>query len=318
MGDNKVITKDEIELLSRELFNKCIEVAIGEKIDEEKYYPEMNKEERYIETFSQLPNSDRIESSALIMSINPSSSDLDGKNNATNKSPAPCYLHYIPDELKNIDKLGPYKNIINSWNSGSKGKRLCYPGYFGRIYKLFEETSYYPLFASKFYNDSWIDDVKSNISHSDLLQSEDNEAIEFMESDAIRKFIVIIDLLPLKETDSKKVGVVLKNEVVKGMVVNLLKLKIQYLQPKLSLLLFKSIEKDLLQIVEDIFQNCDLINLDLDEIDKVKIDENSKFYLKSGFIRYMSRDNWNKIKEKVNYVLGKDFNELKQKWDYIE
>ena len=88
--------KSEIIEAGKNLHSKCISVGIEKGI-----FPnnisDKEIDNRYVDTFDIIP--ENISSSALVISINPSSSDLD-----KNQDPSPCYLHFIPNEIKSLRK----------------------------------------------------------------------------------------------------------------------------------------------------------------------------------------------------------------------
>lgn len=286
--------KAEIINKSRQLHYRCIEVGIQKGI-----FPndlsEKEIEDRYVDVFDIMP--ENISSSVLVISINPSSSDLD-----KNQEPSPCYLHCIPEEIKThrID----LKPILNTWNGGKFGKKLCYPGYFSRIYKLFQNTDYYPLFVNKDYNDNWVDILRNSNTYNNLLSKEDLVALRTIENKNLTKNIIISDLIPLKETDSSKVLMIMSDPVVKDLTLELLKLKMQLLKPEFALILFKGIQKELMANIQSLFSD---VGFD---------DSNS---VKSGFIRYMPESNLIEIRNKINKKLGFRFPDenLSEKWNYL-
>lgn len=286
--------KTEIINKSKQLHYRCIEVGIQKGI-----FPndlsEKEIEDRYVDVFDIMP--ENISSSVLVISINPSSSDLE-----KNQEPSPCYLHSIPEEIKThrID----LKPILDTWNGGKFGKKLCYPGYFSRIYKLFQNTDYYPLFVNKDYNDNWVDILRNSNTYNNLLSKEDLVALRTIENKNLTKNIIISDLIPLKETDSSKVIMIMSDPVVKNLTLELLKLKMQLLKPEFALILFKGIQKELMANIQSLFSD---VGFD---------DSNS---VKSGFIRYMPESNLIEIRNKINKKLGFCFPDenLSEKWNYL-
>jgi len=283
--------KTEIINKSKELHKRCIEVGIQKGI-----FPhdlsEKKIKDRYVDVFEVMP--ENISSSVLVISINPSSSDLDN-----NQEPSPCYLHYIPDEIKahRID----LKPILNTWNGGKLGKNLCNPGYFGRIYKIFQNTDYYPLLVNKEFNDNWLNVFRD----SDLLSEEDLVALRSLENRNLTKSIIISDLIPLKETDSSKVNLIMSDPTVRHLTIELLEKKIEFLNPKFALILFKGVQKELMVNIQTLFS---------------EVGFNDSNSLKSGFIRYMPESKLIEIRNKINNVLGLRFPEenLSDKWSYLK
>jgi hypothetical protein len=286
--------KSKIKETGRKLHYKCISVGIEKGIFP-KNICEKEIEDRYVDVFDIIP--ENISSSVLVISINPSSADLD-----SNQEPAPCHLHFIPEEIKAIRK--DLKPILNSWNSGKNGKKLCYPGYFNRIYKLFQNTDFYPLFVDKQYNENWIKLLNDSDVYNTLITEEDQKAIKALENKDLSKKIVITDLIPLKETDSKKVNKIMEDAEVKCLTLELLSLKMELLNPQFSLILFKSIQKELMSNIDELFNKVDFDHSNL---------------LKSGFIRYMPESKWLNIKDTINSKLGTKFPDemLSDKWSYL-
>jgi hypothetical protein len=209
-----------------------------------------NKKEivdRYVDVFDVMP--ENISSSVLVISINPSSSDLDN-----NQEPSPCYLHFIPDEIKALRT--DLKPILNTWNGDKFGKKLCYPGYFRRIYKIFQNTDYYPLFVNKEYNDNWINALRNSTSYRHLLSEEDLIALRALENRCLTKSIIISDLIPLKETDSSKVNLIINDPEVRGLIIELLEKKIKFLKPDFALIIFKRLQKDLMGNIQSLFSEA--------------------------------------------------------------
>lgn len=290
--EQKVNKRKEIIKKSEELHKAIIKIGIKKGVFS-KNITEQEIQNRYVDIFDVLP--DNIASSVLVLSINPSSSDID-----KGETPSPCYLHYIPQEIKLL-RPDLAKDAIEKWNGGKKGKRFCYPGYFGRIYKLFEETDYYPLYVSSQFNENWIKIVESQSFDTDLLTPKDKEALKVLENDTKKKYIIITDLIPVKETDSKNILKIIDDENIKKLIIELLKLKIQFLNPKYTLLLFKGVQKDLLSLIDELFES-------------VGLNENNS--AKSGFIRYMKEEKLMELKNKMN--LGIQYSNLSDKWDYIK
>ena len=286
--------KKEINEKSKQLHKKCIEVGVEKGI----FKPNISDkeiEDRYVDIFDIIP--ENITSSALVLSINPSSSDLD-----KNEEPSPCYLHYIPNEIKLV--RNDFKSILNTWNGGKNGKKLCYPGYFNRIYKLFQNTDYYPLYVNKRFNDNWLKIIKNSKTYENLMTEEDLKVLKTIENNGLTKNIVISDLLPLKETDSSKVNVIMQEKEVRDLTLELLKLKLQLLNPSFVLILFKGIQKDLLNNIQSLF---------------TEVGFNDSNSVQSGFIRYMPENKLSLIKVKINNKLGVAFQDdnLLEKWSYL-
>lgn len=286
--------KSEIIEAGKKLHSKCISVGIEKGVFSNSI-SDKEIENRYVDIFDIIP--ENISSSALVISINPSSSDLD-----KNQEPSPCYLHYIPNEIKSLRK--DLKPILNSWNSGKYGKRLCYPGYFNRIYKLFQNTDFYPLYVDQEYNDSWIRTLRESNIYKNLITEEDQKVIRTLENKSLTKKIVITDLIPLKETDSTKVNMIMQDAEIMNLTLELLRLKMEFLKPEFSLILFKGIQKELMNNIEHLFNEVGFDN------------SNS---VKSGFIRYMPESVLLEIKYKINNKLGKNFHDetLSEKWNYL-
>jgi hypothetical protein len=286
--------KSEIIEAGKNLHSKCISVGIEKGI-----FPnnisDKEIDNRYVDTFDIIP--ENISSSALVISINPSSSDLD-----KNQDPSPCYLHFIPNEIKSLRKdLMP---VLNSWNSGKNGKKLCYPGYFNRIYKLFQNTDFYPLYVDQEYNDNWINNLRESNNYKNLITEEDQVVIKTLENKSLTKKIVITDLIPLKETDSKKVKIIMEDAQIVNLTLELLRLKIKLLKPEFTLILFKGVQKELMNNINHLFN-------------EVGFDDSNS--VKSGFIRYMPESDLLEIKNKINNKLGMNFQDdsLHEKWKYL-
>ncbi len=289
--------KHEIINKSKELHYKCIEVGIRMGVFPNSLSENKKEiEDRYVDVFDVLP--ENISSSVLVISINPSSSDLD-----KNKEPSPCYVHYIPEEIK--DQRIDLKSSFNTWNGGKSGKKLCYPGYFSRIYKLFQNTDFYPLYVNKDFNDSWVNILRNSRTYSDLLSKEDLVALRALENNNLTKNIIISDLIPLKETDSSKVNLIMSDPIVRGLTLELLKKKMEFLNPEFALILFKGIQKELMVNIQSLFTDAGFD------------DSNS---VKSGFIRYMPEGNLVEIRNKINKKLGLSFpdDRLSEKWNYLK
>jgi len=287
--------KTEIINKSKELHYRCIEVGIQKGIFSNSL-SENEKEDRYVDVFDMMP--ENISSSVLVISINPSSSDLDN-----NQEPSPCYLHFIPDEIKALRT--DLKPILNTWNGDKFGKKLCYPGYFRRIYKIFQNTDYYPLFVNKEYNDNWIKALKKNSkSNNDLLSEEDLFALRALENRSLSKSIIISDLIPLKETKSFKVNLIMNDPEVRKLIIELLEKKIKFLKPDFALIIFKRLQKDLMPNIQSLFSEAGF--------DDNKLE-------KSKFIRYMPESELLEIKNKINRVFGIRFPDesLSDKWNYL-
>ncbi|MBM3169235.1 MAG: hypothetical protein FJZ76_08160 [Bacteroidetes bacterium] len=287
--------KTEIINKSKELHYRCIEVGIQKGIFSNSL-SENEKEDRYVDVFDMMP--ENISSSVLVISINPSSSDLDN-----NQEPSPCYLHFIPDEIKALRT--DLKPILNTWNGDKFGKKLCYPGYFRRIYKIFQNTDYYPLFVNKEYNDNWIKELKKNSkSNNDLLSEEDLFALRALENRSLSKSIIISDLIPLKETKSFKVNLIMNDPEVRKLIIELLEKKIKFLKPDFALIIFKRLQKDLMPNIQSLFSEAGF--------DDNKLE-------KSKFIRYMPESELLEIKNKINRVFGIRFPDesLSDKWNYL-
>lgn len=289
--------KSEIINKSKELHKRCIEVGIQKGIFPNSLSEnEKEIEDRYVDVFDMMP--ENISSSVLVISINPSSSDLDN-----NQEPSPCYLHFIPDEIKALRT--DLKPILNTWNGDKLGKKLCYPGYFRRIYKIFQNTDYYPLFVNKEYNDNWIKALENSKSYCDLLSEEDLFALRALENRSLTKSIIISDLIPLKETDSSKVNLIMSDPMVRHLTIELLEKKIEFLNPKFALILFKGVQKELMVNIQTLFS---------------EVGFNDSNSLKSGFIRYMPESKLIEIRYKINNVLGLRFldESLSDKWNYLK
>lgn len=289
--------KTEIINKSKELHDRCIEVGIQKGIFPNSLSENKKEiEDRYVDVFDMMP--ENISSSVLVISINPSSSDLDN-----NQEPSPCYLHFIPDEIKALRT--DLKAILNTWNGDKLGKKLCYPGYFRRIYKIFQNTDYYPLFVNKEYNDNWIKALENTKSYSDLLSEEDLFALRALENRSLTKSIIISDLIPLKETDSSKVNLIMNDLGVRRLIIELLEKKIKFLKPDFALIIFKRLQKDLMVNIQSLFSEAGF--------DDNKLE-------KSKFIRYMPESELLEIKNKINRVFGLRFPEenLSDKWSYLK
>ena len=240
--------KTEIINKSKELHDRCIEVGIQKGIFPNSLSENKKEiEDRYVDVFDMMP--ENISSSVLVISINPSSSDLDN-----NQEPSPCYLHFIPDEIKALRT--DLKPIFNTWNGDKLGKKLCYPGYFRRIYKIFQNTDYYPLFVNKEYNDNWIKALENSNSYSDLLSEEDLFALRALENSSLSKSIIISDLIPLKETKSSKVNLIMNDPEVRRLIIELLEKKIKFLKPDFVLIIFKRLQKDLMPNIQSLFSEA--------------------------------------------------------------
>lgn len=166
---------------------------------------------------------------------------------------------------------------------------------------MFEETDYYPLYVSSQFNENWIKIVESQGFDTDLITPKDKEALKVLENDTKNKNIIITDLIPVKETDSKNVLKIIEDDNIKQLIIELLKLKIQFLNPTYTLLLFKGIQKDLLSLINELFESVGL---------------NETNSAKSGFIRYMKEEKLMELKKKMN--LGIQYSNLSDKWEYIK
>ncbi len=263
--------KRKIKNLSYEIFKKLSILLYG-KIDTR----------RYLDHFDLLPT--KITNSILVLGINPSSADL-----TRGREPDNCYVHYVYSELKN--KSPEIQRVTDRWNHGRNGKRFCYPSYFNRIYNLFNAVSFFPLYVSREYNDKWIPKA-ANIGN------DDKRTLRKFENDSISNFIIIHDLIPIKETDSKKVFSALqKNPCIVDKLNELLELKMRYLNPKLTIIFLKQ--------ADDYF---------LHTLNKV-----SSEIVVYPFIKYLSAEKYQKIKKEIKTRIGPEFtlSSKTSKWDYV-
>jgi hypothetical protein len=92
---------------------------------------------------------------------------------------------------------------------------------------------------------------------------------------------------------------------VRGLTLELLKKKIEFLNPEFALILFKGIQKELMANIQSLFTDAGFD------------DSNS---VKSGFIRYMPESNLVEIRNKINKKLGLSFpdDRLSEKWNYLK
>ena len=272
MNNPETNKKEEILKLSKSVFQDLCKV-----IDDEK------QSDRYLDHFELIP--DNIEHSAVIFSINPSSTDID----TLNRPPDPCFIHFVYDEIKN--RSLKIRQVTNGWNHGRNMHRLCYPSYFRRIYELFDQTTFYPMYCSSYYNQSWL----FNVDH---LKDEDKETLKRIENNDIKNFFICLDLIPYKQTNSVKIFQALKSnpEILKKLN-RLLLLKIMYLRPVYTLIFLKRAERDFEETIH-------------------KINGNIKVF--PFLSRYMSYQKYQVIKQIVEaslsaYKLPEDSN----KWSYI-
>lgn len=93
MNKEQIVNKrKEIINKSEELHKAIIKIGIKKGVFSAGI-SEKEIKNRYVDIFDVLP--DNIASSILVLSINPSSSDID-----KGETPSSCYLHYIPKEIK--------------------------------------------------------------------------------------------------------------------------------------------------------------------------------------------------------------------------
>lgn len=268
---------------SRELFDKVI------------YYKKESifevDSEKFIEDLHLFPDINSIDSSAIVIGINPSSSDLDH-----NRKPDPCYLHSISNELT-FHLSNEYKNIVKRWGGGKNHKHLCYPRYFSHIYPLFNQTEYYPLYASKIYNKNWIETYQKNdypeLSDLDIL------IIKKISNSSIKKFIIMQDLLPFKETDSNKISSLFSIDEIQDLIIDILKMKFEYLKPKCVIQHWAGIDKKLQNKLKDISPD--------------------KGFISSKFIPRCKKDERANLKNKITDILGARYLEenVTSKWNFV-
>lgn len=126
----------------------------------------------------------------LCLGLNPSSADL-----TRNQAPADCFLHYVPDD----GFLGTQALALNRhWNS----KGWTYPKYFKKPYDLFFEHGYWPIWTLPAYFDQV----------SNRLDEFSREVLK-KKVGSVQKFCLQDDLIPYKETSSKRVQQVLENDM---------------------------------------------------------------------------------------------------------
>lgn len=246
---------------------------------------------RFIDDLHLYPDSRSINSSVIVIGINPSSSDLDN-----NRKPDPCYIHSIPKELS-FHLPNEYKNIVKKWGAGKSHKHLCYPRYFSHIYPLFNQTDYYPLFSSEIYNQRWLKIYEENDypSLSDL----DISVIDKMSNKNIQKFIFMQDLLPFKETISNKIGFLFSIREIQNLIIDILAIKFEYLKPKCIIQHWAGIDKTLQNKLQEISPD--------------------KGFISSKFIPRSKKHERLYLKHEINKILGIKYVEenLTSKWDYL-
>ena len=190
--------------------------------------------QHYEESIDLYPDSTSIKESVIIIGMNPSAENF----TVEEPLPSPCFLHYINQELRDrcYNNLPGSKGIISQWGIGKSHKKLTYHRYFGPIYKLFTDVEYYPLFVNKEYNDNWIkiynERTKVKYGYAELPKSH-IDLIRKFENNSINRFIIMQDLLPFKDKNSKNIIPLLSDSYVQDKIIEILDLKFKLFKPTL-------------------------------------------------------------------------------------
>jgi len=263
--------RKKVSKLSFEIFSEISNELYGEL-----------RPERYLDHFDLVPTN--ISSSVLIMGINGSSTDVDTKK----RNSDPCYVHFIPESLKT--KSREIRLVTNNWGHGESMKKFCYPGYFGRIYNLFENTTYYPLYVSEDYNQRWMPLVNS-------VDKKDKFILSRIENPKIHDFIIIQDLIPFKETNSQIIISVLnrREDIVEGLN-TLLQMKIKFLKPRLTIIFLKKANSYFGEVIKNL--DCDILVF--------------------PFIKYLAQAKYLEIQKTIVKRIGvNQAINMNKKWDYV-
>ncbi len=262
----------KIQLKSRSIFEE-ISIKLYGVIDND----------RYLDHFHLIPQT--VDRSILILGINPSSADINKGN-----EPAPVFIHHIPQVVKN--KSTEIMEVTSSWNHGREGKKFCYSTYFNRIYTLFENTLFYPMWTSREYNERWELLV-------DNLKTRDIAVLRKLENRNIKLFTIVSDLIPIKETDSAKLFAVLDaNPQIIQKLNTLFELKVRYLNPVLTVIFLQKADEYLAETLKKITGDLMIF----------------------PFVKYLPKIKYLAIKEKIEQRLHKKYliSNNAEKWDYIK